>query len=249
MNSAGSSSQTSVRTLLLLGVWFGLFTGLIEALGLLAFQRINWLNFARMIHESGEILWVSPLLDTLLFVAAALLCSAVSRVVPKLPALRGAIFVMAGLAIYDWLSLTERLYNIACVLMAIGGAVAFQRWVSQHQESALHFWRKSVPWLAAVVVFAFAGVQGGKWWFERQATANLAAAVQNSPNIVLIVFDALRADHVSSYGYSRLTSPEIDRLAKEGTLFENAVSTSSWSLPSHASLVTGRYQFEHGADN
>ena len=249
MSPGASDRQHSLGTFVLLGTWFGLFTGLIEAIGLLAFQRINWLNAARMIHESAEILWVSPLLDLFIFITAGLICAILSRFISKPPWLRIAVFAMAGLAIYDWLSLTERLYNIACILMAVGGAVAFQRWFSNHEDSALRVCRRTTAWIAAVVVIAFIGVQAGKWWSERQETSRLPAAATGSPNVVLIVYDALRADHVSSYGYPRLTSPEIDKLAKEGVLFENAVSTSSWSLPSHASLVTGRYQFEHGADN
>jgi arylsulfatase A-like enzyme len=58
----------------------------------------------------------------------------------------------------------------------------------------------------------------------------------------------LRADHLSSYGYSRNTSPYIDRIAKEGSLFENAIAPSSWTQPSHASLLTGRYTYEHQAE-
>jgi len=67
--------------------------------------------------------------------------------------------------------------------------------------------------------------------------------------VLVIVVDTLRADHVSSYGYARPTTPNLDRIAQQGTLFENAVSTTSWSLPSHVSLLTGRYQFEHGVGN
>jgi len=61
--------------------------------------------------------------------------------------------------------------------------------------------------------------------------------------------DTLRADHLSSYGYSRPTSPEIDRIASQGVLFENAIAPCSWSLPSHASLLTGRAPSEHGMQN
>ena len=64
----------------------------------------------------------------------------------------------------------------------------------------------------------------------------------------MIVVDTLRADHLSSYGYPRPTSPNLDRIARGGVLFENAFATSSWTKPSHASLVTGRYTYEHGAD-
>jgi hypothetical protein len=249
MKSDISDSQPRLGTFLLLGAWFGLFSGITEAWGLLAFQRINWLNAARTIHEANEILWVSPFLNLILFVAASLVCYVVARIAPRLPILRITIFLFAAFTIYDWLYLTERLYNFACLLMAIGGGFAFQRWLFPRRDSAFRLWKRTLPWLAAITVLAFIAVQGGEWWSERQATAKLSSVPENAPNVVLIVFDALRADHVSSYGYPRSTSPTIDKLAKEGTSFDNAISTSSWSLPSHASLVTGRYQYEHGADN
>lgn len=65
------------------------------------------------------------------------------------------------------------------------------------------------------------------------------------PNIILIVMDAVRADHLSCYGYHRRTSPNIDRLATQGVLFENAFSAAEWSCPSHASIFTGKYPSHH----
>lgn len=65
------------------------------------------------------------------------------------------------------------------------------------------------------------------------------------PNVILIVMDAVRADHLSCYGYHRKTSPNIDNLAKKGVLFERAFSTAEWSYPSHASIFTGKYPSRH----
>jgi arylsulfatase A-like enzyme len=67
------------------------------------------------------------------------------------------------------------------------------------------------------------------------------------PHLVLIVIDTLRADHLGTYGYERATSPHIDRLAKRGLVFANALAASSWTKPSVASLFTSRYPSEHGA--
>jgi arylsulfatase A-like enzyme len=67
------------------------------------------------------------------------------------------------------------------------------------------------------------------------------------PNLVLVTLDTTRADHLGLYGYERYTSPELDELAKESRVYENAYSTSSWTLPSHASLFTGLYPSSHGA--
>jgi arylsulfatase A-like enzyme len=66
-------------------------------------------------------------------------------------------------------------------------------------------------------------------------------------NVILIVLDTVRADHMTSYGSERNTTPFIDSIAKKSTLFTNAYSTSCWTLPSHGSLFTGRYAFSHGA--
>jgi arylsulfatase A-like enzyme len=67
------------------------------------------------------------------------------------------------------------------------------------------------------------------------------------PDIVLVVLDTVRADRLSCYGNSIEMTPNIDRLAEAGVVFENAISTAPWSIPSHASLFTGCYPLTHGA--
>jgi arylsulfatase A-like enzyme len=58
--------------------------------------------------------------------------------------------------------------------------------------------------------------------------------------------DTVRADHVSCYGYHRKTTPNIDTLAVKGVLFKKAFSAATWTPPSHASIFTGKYPFQHG---
>lgn len=70
---------------------------------------------------------------------------------------------------------------------------------------------------------------------------------EKRPNIVLIVMDTVRRDHLSCYGYHRDTTPFLRRLATEGVVFDNVVSTSPWTLPSHASVFSGLYPSQHGA--
>lgn len=65
--------------------------------------------------------------------------------------------------------------------------------------------------------------------------------------MLLVSIDSLRADHLGCYGYPRDTSPTIDRLAREGVRFANALTPSSWTLPSHASMLTGTSQWRHEA--
>ena len=66
------------------------------------------------------------------------------------------------------------------------------------------------------------------------------------PNILLISIDSLRSDHLGCYGYAQPTSPFIDELASRGARFENAVSTTSWTLPAHAAMLTGLNDSTHG---
>lgn len=66
-------------------------------------------------------------------------------------------------------------------------------------------------------------------------------------DVVVVVVDTLRADHLGTYGYARPTSPEIDRWARRGVVFEQALSPAPWTLPAMASLLTGRWPSTHGA--
>lgn len=74
-----------------------------------------------------------------------------------------------------------------------------------------------------------------------------ACSETRKPNFVIFLVDMLRPDHLGVYGYSKNTSPNLDRLAQEGIVFENAYSPAPWTLPSTVSLLTGLLPSEHGA--
>jgi uncharacterized sulfatase len=67
----------------------------------------------------------------------------------------------------------------------------------------------------------------------------------NRPNIVVIVLDTHRRDRLSTYGYHRQTSPNIDQFAQNGAIFENGISAAQWTIPAHASMFTGEYPTTH----
>jgi arylsulfatase A-like enzyme len=69
--------------------------------------------------------------------------------------------------------------------------------------------------------------------------------VTGPPNILLISIDALRADHLSSYGYDRATSPALDRLAADGVRFSRAFVNTHGTPPSHTTLLSSLYQETH----
>jgi arylsulfatase len=71
----------------------------------------------------------------------------------------------------------------------------------------------------------------------------------DAPNLVLVTMDTTRADHLGCYGYPRPTSPNIDRIAAESVVFENCHSAVTITTPSHTSILTGTWPYEHGVTN
>lgn len=74
------------------------------------------------------------------------------------------------------------------------------------------------------------------------AAAKLTHSIDN---VLLISIDSLRADRLGAYGHERPTSPTIDRLARQGVRFAEAMTTAPWTLPAHMSMLTGLYPYAH----
>lgn len=85
---------------------------------------------------------------------------------------------------------------------------------------------------------------------ERSGAPVVRASVERRaavpPNVLLVLIDTLRPDHLGAYGYARRTSPFIDDLAADGVVFENALSQAPWTLPAVLSLMTSRYPCDLG---
>lgn len=77
-------------------------------------------------------------------------------------------------------------------------------------------------------------------------TTTAPAYSDNKPDIVIIVVDALRPDHLGCYGYERPTSPRIDEFAASSTLFRTAIAQAPWTKGSLSSMFTSLYSFQHG---
>ena len=75
------------------------------------------------------------------------------------------------------------------------------------------------------------------------------AAPERGMNVLLVSIDALRRDHLGCYGYERVKTPELDRFAASAAKFEHGYCNSPWTLPSMASMVTGRYPTVCGIDS
>ena len=247
-NAVPQPSRTlSWVELLQLAIWFGLVAGLVEGFGMLAAFGYGWLNDNIRVGVSAEIIWISAVVNLVLFLALAVIAGFLKPLLPRVVVPQVIVPFFLFLSFLDWVAISGRIGPLAVLVLAAGLTTMVYRALSKRESAGLPFFRRTLPWVATTAVLAFVGVHGGLWLRERLATRKLAASAQ-SPNVVVVLVDTLRADHMSLYGYPRQTSPNIDRIAAQGVIFDNAVATASWTLPSHASLLTGRYPHEHQAE-
>jgi hypothetical protein len=110
-------------------------------------------------------------------------------------------------------------------------------------------WHFCLGWapVVAAVVFAALSCAGARSYgqFSWPSTDSDADA-HGRPDIILIVLDTVRADHLESYGYSRDTMPALKHWAQEALLAKRAISPAGWTAPAHASLFSGRTVSGHG---
>ena len=81
----------------------------------------------------------------------------------------------------------------------------------------------------------------GLWGSHSRGSVAGTAGPGEAPNIVWVVLDTLRRDHLSAYGYTRPTSPNLEAIAREGALFDAAIAGSSCTVPSHFQMITSRF--------
>ncbi len=225
-------------------LWLGLVYGLIEALEALFWTLIpgalSWQT-----GTAPPILWVAPLVYGVLFGCIGVLFAGLARLFPRVRWDIALVFLLVALGAYLAASLQKLILNeLACVLLALGFAVVLTRNYRARPQSWAAIAARTLPWtLCAIPLVALVMGVGGRVMDARRV-AQLPSAPAGRPNILLLVIDTQRPDHLSVYGYRRPTSPVLERLAQGGWLFDNATASSSWTLPSHATMMTGRHQHE-----
>jgi arylsulfatase A-like enzyme len=141
----------------------------------------------------------------------------------------------------------QQILGVAATLFVFLVSYAAYHLVPQLRRRYRSAWRSAACWTAlTAVLLAFS------FEVKQQPLLNNlppAAAVSSGrhANLVLITMDTVRADHLSAYGYSRDTTPNLQQLAKQATLFTNTIAAGDMTLSSHASIFTGMYASQHGA--
>ena len=232
-------------------IWFGLVTGLVEGVLLFIFQQFGLLKGQiSYLGTSSEVLWIAPVFDLFFFLIAGIFLVILAQFTSHVLSKRISIFVFSTLLIMAWVEtyLSGRLSPVATVILATGIAYQLSLFISIRENKFAPVVRRTVKGFGALTLSLLVVIQSNYWIQEQVAVRSLPQVTGSVPNILLIVIDTLRADHLSLQGYERNTDPNLTRLASEGVMFENAYATSSWTLTSHASLFTGRWPYEHKAD-
>lgn len=191
---------------------------------------------------------ISLVSNTALFLGCALLGALAYR---HLAGLRGTALALAIVNILFWYSLllSAGMY----VDMYIAAANASMTSVLLRYAGILFgcaiAWRIFAAALAqrggrALRVAGLVAVVGLAFLFGDRLIGRLTPiqpGPTDKPNVLWIVMDTTRADHLNPYGYDRVTSPSLAKLVSDGVVFENAISQAPWTMPSHFQMVTSRY--------
>jgi len=236
------TGQAGPGDLLLLGTAVGLTAGALEVASRVIRSRVlqHWatidITHAEWLGPTGAV--VSCLLaGGLWWLAASLRPSA-----RRLPVLA---FVLVTVGMFDWLLVFNAyIRSSALLVLALGVATRVAALIQDRDDAARALARRAVP----VMLGACALLAGGVRIAERRAPAPPVVVARPGPNVLLLILDTVRGLDLSLYGFRMTTSPALDRLARDGVTFDRAVAPTSWSLPSHASLMTGLPAYRLTAD-
>jgi len=252
-----------VSRFFLASAWLGLLIGLFEAYLLWTTPIVIPL----LDPDVGYVIWfLAPLVDMIFFGVVGLGLGWLARRTrgrKAIVAFEAGITVTFVTLMLAWfhvgIGLHPVLFDMEVVfplkLFAAGFIVALLllvatwRRLAGFSERWIRVLVRPLAWgIAAVTVIAVVGIGVFVARPSFSETSAQATPPPGAPNIVFITMDTVRADHLSAYAYARPTTPNLDRFARNGVLFENAIAPTSWTLASHASMFTGLLPQQHGAD-
>jgi arylsulfatase A-like enzyme len=226
---------------LVLAVSCGLAAGLFEVAARVLCRAINPVE--RLFLMSRHFVWLTPLVNLSLFLALGLCMAALTRVSPRSGGWVGPRLICA-LAMLPMLMVARpRVYPEAWFVLAVGVATRLVPLFENRRAVVRRRLVRTIPVMLGIVVILAGTVFGGDW-LKARTEAFRARPPAGAPNILLIVLDTVRADHLSLYGYQRPTTTALERLAEHAVRFDAARATAPWTLTSHASFFTGRWPHE-----
>jgi arylsulfatase A-like enzyme len=241
-----SAGDLSPARAWLLAVWFGMLLGVVEAVYVVVAHRIQpkpvW-------GYSSAVIWMAPIASVTIFAVLGVGAAGLLRLWPSSLRLRTAA---VGFGFVVWYSLIRLslggVHRAAALVLAAGLAIQTGRFIFARRERFWPFSRYSLVGLAGAVVLLASILHGGAWLSGYRFAALRPPADAAAPNVLLLLLDTVRGQSLSLYGHDRLTTPNIDTYGSTAVVFEKAIAPSPWTLPSHASMFTGRHAGELSAD-
>ena len=227
--------------LLATAAWLGIVVGLLEVGVLLIEKQQNQVSMIGALRLNRHYPWMIPTAHLAFFGTCGLALELVRRARPTL-ARRLAPMALGALALLAILITIRSLHPMASVFLALGIAtqvVTRLRWLWPHFARVV---RTSLIPLSVALVVLIVGRHAQFALGEHLASTK--PTVMGSPNVLFIVLDTVRARSLSLYGYGRETTPRLEKLARAGVKFDQARSSAPWTLPSHATMFTGRWPSE-----
>lgn len=141
------------------------------------------------------------------------------------------------------------LFDVVFLLANVGlGYWLYRHGVSWARRLISRVWKVGLGMVAVALMLAVLTGSRSLWERTKAVQAPRASAPASAPNVLLIVIDALRPDHLSLYGYERKTSPHLEEFAQEGVVFSEAFANSPWTKPSTATMFTSLYPSTHNVN-
>jgi len=218
--------------------------GLVTGYGELCYLAIRKYYQELFVFQPPDVLWLTPLANALLFCAAGTVGWLLLRMLRRAVTPRHVLQWASALAIMAWLFLLAPLHKGAAIVIAIGAAASIGRSRLATTVPVIPVPRRIVALLLMLVALTGFALHARQALTERGAEAGRPAPGSGAPNVVLIILDTVRAWNLSLYGYPRPTTPNLARRAADGVRFARAFATAPWTLPTHASLFTGREAHE-----
>lgn len=211
---------------------------------------LGYLTYAedRFLFVGHQVVWLVPAFLLLFVGSIAALSWAAGRWWRRLrqPGTHLGIVAAASL-LSPMLVFQPRLHPAAGALLAIGLGIQIGRWGSRRSWAVAGGPRR-VSLVLTVVLLAASLTTASLERGSRLADRDAPPAPPSLPSVLLIVLDTVRAADLSLYGYHLPTTPFLEELGRRGVVFENAIAPTSWTLPTHATIFTGRWPNALAAD-
>ena len=199
-----------------------------------------------MLNPQG--VWLAPIANAAVLLIPFGVVYLVARRWGSARAIAAVAFLAAAVIVAEPLMvLKERLHPLALLALSVGIATQVARFSLARPASFARLARGLTVAMLAVSSIGGVAFNAHRWWSERRAVAALGDAREDSPNVILLVLDTVRALSLGAYGYERSNTPFLSQLAARGVRFDRAISSAPWTLPSHATMFTGRYPHELSA--